>query len=114
MRTLLPRLAGLVAAAAAAGPAWAGDSLRHDITVDARGPLAFVEITRGLPAPDKPGATEALLDVALPEQSALVAVEVRDRGRWRSIEPAAGRRARRRLPQRERGARRHPGGRAVR
>ena len=49
-----------VAAAAAAGPAWAGDSLRHDITVDARGPLAFVEITRGRcrcrtsPAPPRP------------------------------------------------------------
>ena len=89
MRTPFLALGGLVAAAAAAGPAWAGDSLRHDITVDARGPLAFVEITRAVPVPDKPGNTEALLDVALPEQSALVAVEVRDRGRWRSIEPAA-------------------------
>jgi hypothetical protein len=83
---------GLVAAAVAfastAAPARAADSLRHDITVDARGPLALVEVTRGLPAPDKPGAAEALLDIALPEQSVLVAVEVRDRGRWRSVDAA--------------------------
>ena len=114
MRTPFLALGGLVAAAAAAGPAWAGDSLRHDITVDARGPLAFVEITRAVPVPDKPGATEALLDVALPEQQRA------GRGRGPRSRPLAfdrarrGRRPRRRVPQRERSARRHAGGRAVR
>jgi hypothetical protein len=92
MRTWSRAIAGLglAAVAAKAAPAWAADSLRHDITVDARGPLALVEVTRALPAPDKPGAAEALLDIALPEQSFLVAVEVRDRGRWRAIDAAAG------------------------
>ena len=71
------------------------------ITVDARGPLAFVEVTRALPAPRPARAGEALLDIALPEQSFLVAVEVRDRGRWRARLPPSGR-ARRRLSRRER------------
>jgi len=78
MRNLFLALGGLVAAATA-GPAWAGESLRHDITVDARGPLALIEITRALPAPDKPGAAETLLDVALPEHSVLVAVSPNQR-----------------------------------
>ena len=47
MRNLFLALGGLVAATTA-GPAWAGESLRHDITVDARGPLALIEITRAL------------------------------------------------------------------
>jgi hypothetical protein len=89
MRTLFLALGGL-AAAGAALPAQAGESLRHDITLDARGPLALVEVTRALPPADKPGATEALLDIALPEHSQLVAVEVRDRGRWRAVDPASG------------------------
>ena len=88
MRTLLLALVGL-GVAGVVPPARAADRPRHDIKVDARGPLAFVEITRELPAPDKPGAGEALLDIALPEQSFLVAVELRDRGRWREIAPAA-------------------------
>src|SRR5215831_2007091 len=83
---LLLALAGLLVAAAA--PARAGDGPRHTIDVDARGPLAFVEITRVLPAPERPGETESLLDLAFPEGSALVAVEVRDRGRWRAVDPA--------------------------
>jgi hypothetical protein len=87
MRTIVFALAAFGVAAAA--PARAADSSRHDITVDVRGPLALVEITRGLPPPDKPGAAEVLLDLALPAQSALVAVEVRDHGRWRAIEAAA-------------------------
>ena len=53
MRTIVLALAGLGVAAAA--PARAADSPRHDITLDVRGPLALVEITRGLPAPDKSG-----------------------------------------------------------
>jgi len=88
MRPPFLALCGLVAAAAA-GPAWAGESLRHDIAVDARGPLAFIEVTRAVPVPEKPGASETLLDIALPERSALVAVEVRDRGRWRPIDASA-------------------------
>src|SRR5262245_41481119 len=88
MRTLFIALAGLGVALAAGAPARAADAPRHDITVDARGPLALVEVTRWLPAPDKPGAAEAVLDLALPGDSALVAVEVRDRGRWRAIEIA--------------------------
>jgi hypothetical protein len=95
MRTIVLALVGLGVAAAA--PARAADSPRHDITLDVRGPLALVEITRGLPAPDRSGdrsgdksaAAELLLDLALPARSALVAVEVRDRGRWRAIEAAA-------------------------
>ena len=87
MRTLFRALAGLGVAAAAL-PARAGESLRHDIAVDARGPLALVEVTRALPAPDRPGATETLLDIALPDHSVLVGVDVRDHGRWRAIDAA--------------------------
>ena len=45
MRTFLFVLAGLGVAAVAA-PARAAAPAQHDITVDARGPLAFVEVTR--------------------------------------------------------------------
>jgi hypothetical protein len=91
MRTFVLALAGIGVAAAppAHGAERAHDSPRHLITVDARGPLVLVEITRPLPAPDQAGAAEALLDVALPDDSALVAVEVRAHGRWRPIETAA-------------------------
>jgi len=88
MRTLFRALAGLGVAAAAV-PARAGESLRHDIAIDARGPLALVEVTRALPAPERPGATETLLDIALPDHSVLVGIDVRDRGRWRAIDAAA-------------------------
>jgi len=94
MRTLvLLALAGSGVAApfriaAGAGAAPAADVPRHEITVDARGPLAFVEVTRALPPPEGATATEALLDLSLPERSVLVAVEVRDRGRWRAVEAA--------------------------
>src|SRR5262245_8503533 len=87
MRTLFRALAGLGVAAAAV-PARAGESLRHDIAIDARGPLALVEVTRALPAPERPGATETLLDIALPDHSVLVGIDVRDRGRWRAIDAA--------------------------
>ena len=87
MRTLFRALAGLGVAAAAV-PARAGESLRHDIAVDARGPLALVEVTRALPAPERPGATETLLDIALPDHSVLVGIDVRDHGRWRAIDAA--------------------------
>src|SRR4051812_36043116 len=88
MRTLLLVLAGLGVVVAA--PARAADAPRHDITIDARGPLALVEVTRALPTPERPGASEAILDLALPAQSVLAAVEVRDRGRWRPVEAAPG------------------------
>jgi hypothetical protein len=88
MWTLVLALAG-IGALAADLPGPSGAASRHQIAIDVRGPLALVEITRPLPAPDKPGAAEALLDIALPEQSALVAVELRDHGRWRPIEAAA-------------------------
>src|SRR5262245_48835818 len=90
MRTVLAALAG-IGVAAATVPARAGDGARHDISVDARGPLAFVEITRALPVPERWDTAETVLDLALPDQSALAAIEVRDRGRWRAIESAGGR-----------------------
>jgi hypothetical protein len=76
--------------AAAAVPATAPALAPQKITIDARGPLALVEVTRTVvPEPaEGTGGSEALLDLALPEASALVSVEVRDGARWRSIEPA--------------------------
>jgi len=61
------------------------------IAIDARGPLALVEVTRTVvPEPaEGRGGNEALLDLALPDASALVSVEVRDGGRWRGVDPAA-------------------------
>ncbi|HEX3901744.1 MAG TPA: VWA domain-containing protein [Polyangia bacterium] len=60
------------------------------IAIDARGPLALVEVTRTVAA-EAGGehGSEALLDLALPDGSALVSVEVRDGGRWRTVAPAA-------------------------
>jgi hypothetical protein len=87
MRALVIALSG-IGVVVAAPFARAADTPRHDMTVDARGPVALVEITRTLPAPERPGASEALLDLALPEGSTLVAVELRDRGRWRALETA--------------------------
>jgi hypothetical protein len=68
----------------------------HSITLETGGPLAFVEVTRELApaqaqAPAKAG--ELMLDVALPDRSLLVAVEVRDGGRWRGIDAADAARA---------------------
>jgi hypothetical protein len=61
----------------------------HTITLEAGGPLAFVEVTRTLAPPTAQApAAELMLDVALPERSLLVAVDVRDGGRWRSIDAA--------------------------
>jgi hypothetical protein len=60
------------------------------IVVDVRGPVALVEVTRTLPAPDGTGAhlTERLLDLALPDGAALVDVAVEEAGRWRPAEAA--------------------------
>ena len=76
-----------VHAAAAPPPAPAPQK----IAIDARGPLALVEVTRTVvPEPaEGGGGNEALLDLALPEASALVSVEVRDGGRWRSVDATA-------------------------
>ncbi|HXU64502.1 MAG TPA: VWA domain-containing protein [Polyangia bacterium] len=88
------RLAALILAAfalAAATPARAADSPQH-ILIDVRGPLALVEVTRAVvpPAAEPGSGTEALLDLALPEGSALASVEVRDGNRWRRIDGSGG------------------------
>jgi hypothetical protein len=61
------------------------------IAIDARGPVAFVEVTRTVaPEPaERGGGSEGIYDIALPEAAALVSVEVRDGGRWRSVAPTA-------------------------
>ncbi|HLK93794.1 MAG TPA: VWA domain-containing protein [Polyangia bacterium] len=72
-----------------AGPA---ATSTQKIAVDARGPVALVEVTRtvtSLQSPPGSHGSEAVLDFALPDGSALVALEVRDGGRWRSVDPAA-------------------------
>ena len=85
----------LAAVALQAGRAQAGapTAPSQKITIDARGPVALVEVTRTVtPEPSEPGAargSEALLDLALPDGGALVSVEVRDGGRWRAVAPAA-------------------------
>ncbi|MFL5307932.1 MAG: VWA domain-containing protein [Polyangia bacterium] len=84
------RPAALILAAltfAPAGVAGAADPAQR-ISIDARGPLALVEITRAVvPAAAEPGSgSEALLDMALPDGSALASVEVRDGARWRRID----------------------------
>jgi Mg-chelatase subunit ChlD len=74
---------------AAAAPARAREAAAtHTITLEAGGPLAFVEVTRTLEPPANATAGEQMLDVALPERSLLVAVEVRDGVRWRSVDAA--------------------------
>ena len=80
---------GAVHAAAANPPQTA--PAPQKIAIDARGPLALVEVTRTVvPEPaEGSGGNEALLDLSLPDGSALVSVEVRDGGRWRSVDPAA-------------------------
>ena len=84
------RPAALILAAltfAPAGVAGAAEPVQR-ISIDARGPLALVEITRAVvPAAAEPGSgSEALLDVALPDGSALASVEVRDGARWRRVD----------------------------
>jgi hypothetical protein len=61
------------------------------ITIEARGPVALVEVTRTVaPEPaERGGGAEGIYDLALPEASALVSVEVRDGGRWRTVDPTA-------------------------
>ncbi len=55
------------------------------IAVDLRGPLAIVTVTRLLSAERPRAATEETLDLALPERTALLSVEIEDQGRWRKI-----------------------------
>jgi hypothetical protein len=65
----------------------------HRIAIDARGPLALVEVTRALTF-DRAGC-DAILEMALPDGGVMVAVEVRDRGRWRRIDAPDARAAER-------------------
>jgi hypothetical protein len=81
----------LAGASAAATPTPATPpALTQKIAIDARGPLALIEVTRTLaPEPvENGGGAEAVYDLALPEASALVSVEVRDGGRWRPVPPS--------------------------
>ena len=81
----------LVAVQAAATPPPSSAPASQKIAIDARGPVALVEVTRTVVAEpaEGGGGNEALLDLALPDASALAAVEVRDGGRWRSVDAAA-------------------------
>ena len=63
----------------------------HEITIDVRGPLALVRVTRTL---DADGGPERLLDVALPDSAALVDVALGHGGRWRAVTPVDAQRAR--------------------
>jgi hypothetical protein len=66
-----------------------GAGERQKISIDARGPVALIEVTRTIPVAGvaRTGVTaELLLDLALPDGSALVALEVREGGKWRPID----------------------------
>lgn len=79
-------------AAAAAEPTQpAAGAPTQKMAIDARGPLAFVEVTRTVaPEPaEHGGGTEGIYDLALPEAGRLVSVEVRDGARWRTVAPTA-------------------------
>jgi hypothetical protein len=100
-RSAVPGISTVWLAGLAAGLVWsraepaqaadrAAPASEHRIAIDARGPLALVEVTRTLvPEPSEGGGAEALLDVALPDGAALSSVEVRDGGRWRALETTA-------------------------
>ena len=84
--------AAVVSSRAEAAPAAerAAPHSEHRIAIDARGPLALVEVTRTLvPESSEGGGAEVVLDVALPDGAALSSVEVRDEGRWRALETTA-------------------------
>jgi hypothetical protein len=86
---ILAALALLAGRGEAADPG-ALPSPTQKITIDARGAVALVEVTRTIavePA-EGHGGTEALYDLALPEASALVSLEVRDGARWRTVDPS--------------------------
>ena len=83
------RPAALILAALTFAPAVAGAAEPvQRISIDARGPLALVEVTRAVvpPAAEPGSGSEALLDLALPDGSALASVEVRDGPRWRRVD----------------------------
>jgi hypothetical protein len=64
--------------------------LPHRIAIDVRGPLALCEVTRVLvPERSESGGAEVVLDLALPDGAGLSSVEVREGGRWRSLEAPA-------------------------
>lgn len=84
-------LAALLGAApASGGPEIDPVALPHKIAIDARGPIALVEVTRTVAPTRSEGSdgAEAVLDLALPEQSTLIGVEVQDQGRWRKVDPS--------------------------
>jgi hypothetical protein len=67
----------------------------HRIAVDIRGPVALVQVTRTVkPPPRAAERGETLLDLALPERSHLLEVEISDGGRWRRAEKVEQSRAR--------------------
>ncbi|HVY38832.1 MAG TPA: vWA domain-containing protein, partial [Polyangia bacterium] len=84
------RPAALILAALTFAPAAAAGAAEpvQRISIDARGPLALVEVTRAVvpPAAEPGSGSEALLDLALPDGSALASVEVRDGARWRRVD----------------------------
>ena len=79
-----------LAASLLAAPLWLAaaatpESATQKISVDVRGPVALVEVTRPLTS-DGSAGSERVLDLALPERAALVDVEISDGGRWRTAE----------------------------
>ena len=112
MRTLLLALAGLgVAAAAPGGPR----RPRHDITVDVRGPLALVEVTRVLPrAATRLTAARRCWTWRCPTRARWSRSRCATAGAGAPPRPPPGARARDALPRREQGAGPDAGGRAVR
>ncbi|HTA20277.1 MAG TPA: vWA domain-containing protein, partial [Polyangia bacterium] len=82
-----------LAAALLGAPLWLATAVAatptQKISVDVRGPVALVQVTRTLPFDENPGG-ERLLDVALPERAALVDVEIGDAGQWRAAAPTDG------------------------
>ncbi|SRR6266545_7045832 len=91
-------LASLLAAGLLTAPVYAraaGETLRlsgppalqHRISIDARGPLALVEVTRELAAArGEQGGSEAIFDLALPDGAVLAEIEIKDGPRWRKID----------------------------
>jgi VWA domain-containing protein len=74
-------------AAPSDSPAAADDSTppTQSMTVDLRGPLAVVTVTRILSSQRPRAATEESLDIALPDRAVLLSVELDDHGRWRTL-----------------------------
>ncbi len=82
-----------LAAALLGAPLWLATTVAatptQKISVDVRGPVALVQVTRPLPSDGTTGG-ERLLDVALPEHAAFVDVQIEDGGKWRAATPTDG------------------------